>query len=240
MGPTWGHQDPGGPHVDPANLAIRDAACNTVYSSNNPCGMDCVAEFWDGTTQTACIAPQGKGGGIITCFKHYNDVIMSTSLTIVYSTVYSGVNQQKHQSSASLVFVWGIHRWPVNSRHKRPVTRKMFPFDDVIIQFLKFSNAVNIVHKYYIYLKNNLVDKIYIYKLLSITIIHWILKTLQWRNMSIMVSQSIATIVCTSNKLVNSNNNNNNNNNKKITPPTANSIKAPHHWPFARGTSRHQ
>ena len=39
----------------------------------------------------------------------------------------------KHQSSASLAFVRGIHRWPVNSPHKGPVTRKMFPFDDVIM-----------------------------------------------------------------------------------------------------------
>ena len=38
---------------------------------------------------------------------HYNDVIMS---------------------------VRGIHRWPVNSSHKRPVTRKLFPFDDVIMK----------------------------------------------------------------------------------------------------------
>ena len=70
---------------------------------------------------------------------HYNDVVMSamesqiTSLTIVYSTVYSGADQRKHQSSASLAFVRGIHRWPVNSPHKGPVTRKMFPFDDVIM-----------------------------------------------------------------------------------------------------------
>ena len=56
-----------------------------------------------------------------------------TSLTIVYSTVYSGVNQRKHQSSASLAFMRGIHRGPVNSPHKWPVTRKMFPFDDVIM-----------------------------------------------------------------------------------------------------------
>ena len=70
---------------------------------------------------------------------HYDDVIMGanasqiTSLTIVYLTVYSGTNQRKHQSSASLAFVRGIHRWPVNSPHKGPVTRKMFPFDDAII-----------------------------------------------------------------------------------------------------------
>ena len=56
-----------------------------------------------------------------------------TSLTIVYSTVYSGADQRKHQSSGSLAFVRGIHRGPVNSPHKWPVTRKMFPFDDVIM-----------------------------------------------------------------------------------------------------------
>ena len=52
---------------------------------------------------------------------------------IVYSTVHSGADQRKYQSPASLAFVWGIHRWPVNSPHKWPVTRKMFPFDDVIM-----------------------------------------------------------------------------------------------------------
>ena len=70
---------------------------------------------------------------------HYNDVIMGpiasqiTSHTIVYSIVYSDADQRKHQSSASLAFVRGIHRGPVNSPHKWPVTRKMFPFDDAIM-----------------------------------------------------------------------------------------------------------
>ena len=47
---------------------------------------------------------------------HYDDVIMTmmgsqiTSLTVVYSTVYSDTDQRKHQNSASLAFVWGIHR----------------------------------------------------------------------------------------------------------------------------------
>ena len=56
-----------------------------------------------------------------------------TSLTIVYWTVYSDADQRKHQSSASLAFVRGIHRGPVSSPHKWPVTLKMFPFDDVIM-----------------------------------------------------------------------------------------------------------
>ena len=63
---------------------------------------------------------------------HYNDVIMGaiasqiTSLTIVYSTVYSGADQRIHKSYASLAFVWGIHRGLVNSPHQWPVTRKCF------------------------------------------------------------------------------------------------------------------
>ena len=69
----------------------------------------------------------------------YSDVIMGemasqiTSLTIGYSTVYSGADERKHQSSASLGFVRGIHWEPVNSPDKWSVTRKMFPFDDVIM-----------------------------------------------------------------------------------------------------------
>ena len=72
---------------------------------------------------------------------HYSDVVMSamasqiTSLTNDYSTVYSGTDQRKHQSSASFAFVRGIHRWPVNSPHKGLVTRKLFPFDDVIMEW---------------------------------------------------------------------------------------------------------
>ena len=56
-----------------------------------------------------------------------------TSLTIVYSTIYSDTDQRKNQSSALLAFVRGIHRGPMNSPHKWPVTRQMFPFDDVIM-----------------------------------------------------------------------------------------------------------
>ena len=69
---------------------------------------------------------------------HYSDVIMGTmasqtiSPTIVYSTVYSGADQRKHQSSAPLAFVRGIHRWPANS----PVTCE-FPAQ-------RASNAENI------------------------------------------------------------------------------------------------
>ena len=85
----------------------------------------------------------------ITAYIHYDDVIMSaiasqiTSLTIVYPIVYSDADQRKHQSSASLAFVWGIHQGPVNSPHKWPVTRKMFPFDDVIMSWSCDINSFN-------------------------------------------------------------------------------------------------
>ena len=76
---------------------------------------------------------------------HYSDVIMGTiasqitSLTTVFSAVYSDADQRKHQSSASLAFVRGVPRGPVNSPHKWPVTRKMFPFDDVLMQSVSFG-----------------------------------------------------------------------------------------------------
>ena len=63
---------------------------------------------------------------------HYSDVIMSamtsqiTGGTIVYSTVCSGADKKKHQSSALLAFVRGIHRWPGNSRKKAQQRWKCF------------------------------------------------------------------------------------------------------------------
>ena len=88
---------------------------------------------------------------------HYDDVIMSamasqiTSLTIVYSIVYSDADQRKYQSSASLAFVRGIHRGSVNSLHKWPVTRKMFPFDACRHQDNKDSlclTGITFIHTY--------------------------------------------------------------------------------------------
>ena len=78
---------------------------------------------------------------------HSNDVLMGaiasqvTSLASVYSAVQIGADQRKHQSSESFAFVRGIHLRPVNSPHKRPVTRKMFPFDDVIMGIFRESEA---------------------------------------------------------------------------------------------------
>ena len=76
-------------------------------------------------------------------YVHYSDALMNamasqvTGVSIVCSAVYSGSDQREHQSSASLAFVMGIHRWQVDSHHKGSVTRKMFPSDDVIINYSK-------------------------------------------------------------------------------------------------------
>ena len=80
---------------------------------------------------------------------HNNDVIMSvmasqiTSLMSVYSNIYSGADQSKHQSPASLAFVQEIHRWQVNSLHKGPVMWKMSPFDDVIMDLTTITSTNN-------------------------------------------------------------------------------------------------
>ena len=70
---------------------------------------------------------------------HYSNVIMGTmasqitSALIVYSGVCLVTDQRKHQKLCVTGHVRGIQRGPVNSPHKGPVTRKMLPFDDVIM-----------------------------------------------------------------------------------------------------------
>ena len=90
------------------------------------------------------MSPQLSCGSDICQTLHWRhngrDASQITSLTIVYSIVYSDADQRKHQSSASLAFVCGIHPGPVNSPHKWQVTRKMFPFDDVIMKYEFDSN----------------------------------------------------------------------------------------------------
>ena len=98
---------------------------------------------------------RGGGGGVeryfksggVACVIHFLNLLQwrhneleasqTTSITIVYSTVYSRRRSKKASKlRASLAFVRGIHRSPVNSPHKGQVTRKMFPFDDVIMSFV--------------------------------------------------------------------------------------------------------
>ena len=128
-GPLWGESTS---HRFPSQRAAMNALCNTRDS------------HWNCYIATRVV----KNVSIRDCryiaveyntHCHYNDIIMGamasqiTSLMIVCSTVCSGADQRKHQSSVSLAFVREIHRWPVNSPHNGPVTRKMFPFDNVIM-----------------------------------------------------------------------------------------------------------
>ena len=98
--------------------------------------------LWKTKTGFSCIVDTMLIDALSACFArdtHYSHVTMSamasqiTSVTTAYFTVCSDADQRKHQSSASLAFVTGIHRWPVNSPHKGPVRRKRFPFHGVIM-----------------------------------------------------------------------------------------------------------
>ena len=70
-----------------------------------------------------------------------HDSVSNHRYPIVCSTVCSGADQRKHQSSESLAFVRGIHWRPVDSPHKEPVMWKMFSFDNVIMRCLASSTT---------------------------------------------------------------------------------------------------
>ena len=84
--------------------------------------------------------------------QHYSDVIMGAmasqtiGVSIVCLTVGSSVHQRKHQSTASQAFVRRIPWWPEDSPHKGPVTREMFPFDDVIMSTPRIVTCTPILH----------------------------------------------------------------------------------------------
>ena len=123
--------------------------CPTMYSSNILRGRYVIVP------QLVCIRPvhvvflrQYTRDTVVTFLRrphertttwHYSDVIMSamasqiTGVWTVSPAVCSGADQRKHQSSTSLAFARGVHRWPVDSPHKGSATRKMFLFDDVIM-----------------------------------------------------------------------------------------------------------
>ena len=90
--------------------------------------------------------PKNLMGGCFDCYRIFDAQISlclsfrkmfydACVLTDFTQQSIQGADQKTHQSSASTAFVRGIHWWPMNSlhTHKGPVTRKMFPFDDVII-----------------------------------------------------------------------------------------------------------
>ena len=108
-----------------------------------------------------------------------------SNLTIVYSTIYSRSDQRKHQSSASRAFVRGSHRWLVNTPHQGPVTWKMFPFDDVIVENISLWRQL--------YVPNCLAygleyDNTSIYPLRHFTVQHCIGPVFEWLLCIIWVS----------------------------------------------------
>ena len=101
--------------------AMESWFCFDYFHDTTFCMIVCPSIFFSihlPTILLVCIS-------ICMCATHYNDVIISTmaspitSLTDVYSTIHSGTDERKHQSSASLALVRVIHWWPVNSLAKK-------------------------------------------------------------------------------------------------------------------------
>ena len=96
---------------------ITDA---NIYSRTNFCSQ--VLPSVHGACFDIDTRSENRFGNIalLSNWSHYNDVIIRamasqiSGISIVYLTVGSGTDEKKHQSSASLAFVWGIHRWPEN------------------------------------------------------------------------------------------------------------------------------
>ena len=92
----------------------RDWASQQLHSSE-------IWPYFDGITGAYLVSEQSDNSNYVSPYQllitHYSSVIMSamasqiTGVSIVYSTVDSDLDQRKHQSSASLVFVRGIPRW---------------------------------------------------------------------------------------------------------------------------------
>ena len=149
------------PHTSPSRMSYGVSIMKKIYEENLPC--------YNGTELYVDGSWHKRQNSIINA-QHYSEVIMGmmasqiTSLMIVYSAVYSGRNQRKQQSSASLAFVRGIHRWPVNSPHKGPVIQKMFPFDDIIMNYIKLSPGSWKSETHIMYTRN---EKLWIKKMIN-------------------------------------------------------------------------
>ena len=96
---------------------------------------------------------------------HYSDVMMCamasyiTAVSIVYWTLWSGADHRKHLSSASLAFVRGIYRQPIDSPHKGPVIWKMFPFDGVIMQLINIKLCCRVSYRAHLKWNHSVADR---------------------------------------------------------------------------------
>ena len=119
-------------------LTFVDSSAHQIYRSSydlidlgNAWGYIDANGSWQGSIRNVM-------DGVSLDSVHYNDVIMGvmvsyiTNLTIFYSMVYSGTDQRKRQSPASLAFVRGIHQGLVNSTDKWPVIQNLIPFSNFV------------------------------------------------------------------------------------------------------------
>ena len=156
MGPTWVLSAPDGPHDGPMNLAIRAAvedAKQHPRMNDEDTHMIRFLSEGGGTDQKAGRSqmrgwiPQGgcdwkvESNPLHWRRNGYDTVSNHQPHHCLLNRSFRRRSKKKYQSSASLAFVRGVHRRPVNSPHKWPVTRKMFPFDDVIMLYVSLFDA---------------------------------------------------------------------------------------------------
>ena len=110
--------------VAASHFIVAKASAFPIYRINGVC-----------LSRGMFVPVQFHGWEMLDITARHNDREASqiNGLAFICSNVCLGGDQRKRQSSASLAFV-RIHRWPVNSQHKEPVTRKKFPFHDVIMK----------------------------------------------------------------------------------------------------------
>ena len=95
------------------NIFLGKLSVALSFFVSNKCQLICVWEkFWWAWKEG--IEHSGCWSHVVAVWTYYNDIIMGTmasqitSITIVFSIVYSDTDQRKHQSSASLAFMWAV------------------------------------------------------------------------------------------------------------------------------------
>ena len=119
-----------------------------------------------------------------------------TSLTIIYSTVYSGADQIRHQTSASLAFVRGIHRWPVNSQHRGPVNVSIWWRHHVVAQSVVTSSpgrwTERVRHELMCVAFRNVSNA-------RLFVIHFHLSNMKWNNECTFVTNCLCVLLSNTN-----------------------------------------
>ena len=140
-------------HVKLYNRAARENSCITAYAFKPvmifayiwnktrevyPNYLWIIHQLWQFVmmyTKAYTYKDMLHGTYLLSLSMHYMRLKSPASRLFNQPFIQAQIKLKKHWSSVALAFVRGIHRWPVNSRHKGPVTRKMFPFDDVNVDY---------------------------------------------------------------------------------------------------------